>query len=314
MEVFGVRIPGSMTTVQDLGRNAFLDRGVPLSGALDLFACRVANLLVGNPEDAAVLEITAMGPTLEVLAEADLALTGADMAMTVNGQGAPGWRAIRVRLGDVLRIPRSVRGCRAYLAVAGGIDVPLTMGSRSTFARAGIGGLQGRPLRRGDILSRGPGRLLARLPELPEAWIPRYGREILLQAIPGPQDDAFRNAREIFFGGSYEVTTETDRMGCRLRGPAVAHDEGQPKSIVTEPTVPGNVQVPADGQPIILLVEQTTGGYTKIATVISPDIPQVAQAEPGSRLRFARVSLEEAHRRCREQQDLLERIRERLRL
>jgi biotin-dependent carboxylase-like uncharacterized protein len=310
MELFAVRNPGPMTTVQDLGRLAFMDRGVPLSGALDPFACRVANLLVGNPEDAAVLEITVMGPTLEVLASADLVLTGADMGMTVNREPVRGWRSARVTPGDIIRIPRAASGCRAYLAVTGGIDVPPMMGSRSTFMRAKIGGVQGRGLIKGDILRRGAGGLLTRPRELPDEWIPQYAREIALRAVPGPQDDAFREGIDAFFGASYEVTQQADRMGCRLQGPAVRRDGESPESIVTEPTMPGNVQVPADGQPIILLVEQTSGGYAKIATVITADLPKVAQVVPGNSVRFERVTLEDAHRLYREQQNHAQQIRE----
>jgi antagonist of KipI len=309
MELFAVRNPGPMTTVQDLGRPAFLDRGVPLSGALDPFASRVANLLVGNPEEAAVLEITVMGPTLDVLARADIALTGADMEMTINQAPVRGWRTARVNPSDVIRIPRAVKGCRAYLAVTGGIDVPLMMGSRSTFVRAKIGGVQGRGLIRGDILHRGTGPLLDRPRELSDEWIPQYLPKIVLRAIPGPQADVFQTAIDAFFGDPYEVTQQADRMGCRLRGATVRRDEGSPESIVTEPTMPGNVQVPADGQPIVLLVEQTSGGYAKIATVITADIPKMAQALPGHTVRFERVSLEEAHRLYQERQRHLQEIR-----
>ena len=309
MEIFAVRIPGPMTTVQDLGRFAFLDRGVPLSGALDPLACRVANLLAGNPEEAAVLEITVMGPTLEVLAAADIALTGAEMGMTVNQTPVRGWRTVRVNRGDIIRIPRAALGCRAYLAVTGGIDVPLMMGSRSTFVRAKIGGVQGRALIKGDILHRGACSLTDRSRELPDEWIPQYGREITLRAVPGPQDDSFREGIGSFFGASYDVTQQADRMGCRLRGAAVHRDAGSPESIVTEPTMPGNIQIPADGQPIILLVEQTSGGYAKIATVITADLPNVAQAMPGNTIRFEQATLENAHRLYREQQRQLQRIR-----
>jgi biotin-dependent carboxylase-like uncharacterized protein len=309
MELFAVRNPGPMTTVQDLGRFAFLDRGVPLSGALDPFACRVANLLAGNPEEAAVLEITVMGPTLEVLAAADIALTGAEMGMTINQAPVRGWRTVRVNRGDIIRIPRAALGCRAYLAVTGGIDVPLMMGSRSTFVRAKIGGVQGRGLIKGDTLHRGKGDLLDRPRELPDDWIPQYGREITLRAVAGPQDDSFREGIGSFFGGPYEVTRQADRMGCRLRGAAVHRDAGSPESIVTEPTMPGNIQIPADGQPIILLVEQTSGGYAKIATVITADLPNVAQAMPGNTIRFEQATLEDAHRLYRKQQQQLQRIR-----
>jgi allophanate hydrolase subunit 2 len=183
------------------------------------------------------------------------------------------------------------------------------MGSRSTFVRAKIGGVQGRGLIKGDILHRGAGCLLSRPRELPGEWIPQYAREIALRAVPGPQDDAFREGIGAFFGASYEVTQQADRMGCRLLGPAVRRDAGSPESIVTEPTMPGNVQIPADGQPIILLVEQTSGGYAKIATVITADLSNVAQAMPGNTVRFERVTLEDAHRLYQEQQKYLQQIR-----
>lgn len=312
MEAFRVISPGSFTTVQDLGRFGFVDRGVPPSGALDLFAARIANLLVGNLEGAAVLEITVTGPELEVLGEADVALTGADMAMTVNREPVVGWQSLRVKKGDILKIGQARRGCRGYLAVTGGIDVPVVMGSRATCAKAAIGGLQGRSLKKDDRLFRLPGDFLANVRKLPGEFIPTYSPDLVLRAVEGPQAEVFSSGLETFFGSLYEVSPEADRMGYRLQGPPVHHGEEFPQSIISEPTVPGNVQLPADGQPIILLVEQTTGGYTKIATVISTDIPKLAQAIPGNRVRFQRVTLVEAHRLYREQARLLERIRAQL--
>ena len=308
MDAFRVISPGSFTTVQDGGRYSFIDRGVPPSGALDLFAYGIANLLVGNPVGAAVLEITMMGPALEVLGEADMALAGADMAFTVNRQPVPMWQTVRVKKGDVIQIRQAKSGCRSYLAVTGGIDVPIVMGSRATCVKAKIGGVEGRVLRKGDVLGRIPGKPLVKPRTLPANFIPAYAPDIALRAVAGPQEEAFRSGLEIFFGSIYEVTPEADRMGCRLQGPPVHHDEGFPQSIISEPTVPGNVQLPADGQPIILLVEQTTGGYTKIATVISTDLSMIAQALPGNQVRFLEVTLAEAHRLCREQALLLRQI------
>jgi biotin-dependent carboxylase-like uncharacterized protein len=308
MDVFRVVSPGPFTTVQDRGRYSFIDCGVPPSGALDPFAYGIANLLVGNHAGSAVLEITMMGPALEVLGEADVALAGADMAVTVNRQPVPRWQTVPVKKGDVIRIRQAISGCRAYLAVTGGIDVPVVMGSRATCVKARIGGLEGRPLKKGDVLGRIPAGRLATPRTLPADFIPVYLTDIVLRAVAGPQEEAFRSGLETFFGSSYEVTPESDRMGYRLQGPPVHHDEGFPQSIISEPTVPGNVQLPADGQPIILLVEQTTGGYTKIATVISTDLSKIAQAIPGNRVRFQRVSLEEAHRIYSDQAHLLKDI------
>ena len=300
MDAFRVISPGSFTTVQDRGRYRFIDRGVPPSGSLDAVSAEIANLLVGNSAGAAVLEATVLGPTLEVLCDADAAFTGADMAVTVNRQAVPSWQTVPVRKGDVIRAGQARSGCRLYVAVTGGIDVPLVMGSRSTCVRAKIGGVEGRPLRRGDVLRRMPGDRLRRARSVPQDIIPAYPPDIPLRAVPGPQEEAFGRGLDTFFDSCYDLTPESDRMGCRLLGPPIHHDEGFPQSIISEPTIPGNVQVPADGRPIILLVEQTTGGYTKIATVISSDIPKIAQAVPGNRVRFRRVSLEEAHRVYRE--------------
>jgi biotin-dependent carboxylase-like uncharacterized protein len=308
MDALRVISPGSFTTVQDRGRYSFIDRGVPPSGALDLNAYRIANLLVGNPAGAAALEITMMGPSLEVLGEADVALTGADMAMTINQEPAPMWQMLRVKKGDVIRIRQAKSGCRSYLAVTGGLDVPVVMGSRSTCVKARIGGVEGRVLRKDDVLVRIPGDSLSTPRRLPADFIPTFSPDVVMRAVTGPQDEAFASGLETFFGSVYEVSPEADRMGYRLQGPPIHHDEGYPQSIISEPTMPGNVQLPADGQPIILLVEQTTGGYTKIATVISTDLPKIAQAVPGNRVRFQNVTLEEAHRIYREQASLLQQI------
>ncbi len=310
MDIFAVKNPGSFTTVQDLGRFGFLDRGVPPSGALDTFACRVANMLVGNEETLAVLEITVMGPTLEAMAEADIAVTGAEMGMTINRNPVPSWQSVRVKAGDVIRIPQAKTGCRACLAVSGGLDAPMVMGSRSTFARAGFGGFHGRALLKGDILKRGVGILLKQPRRLPDAFIPAYQKDSLLRAVPGPQDNSFTDSLESFFTHTYQVSAESDRMGCRLLGPPVEHDPGTPQSIITEPVVPGNIQIPADGRPIILLVEQTTGGYSKIATVISADMGNVAQAMPGSSVTFERVTLATAHLLYRKEQKRMQIVRE----
>ncbi len=297
-EVFRVLSPGPLTTVQDRGRPAFQHMGVPVSGALDRFAFHVANRLVENAPDSAVLESTLVGPRLEVIAEADIAVTGAATSLTVNDQRAPGWATIRVRPGDIVDPGLAENGCRSYLAVAGGIDVPPVMGSRATCLGARLGGYHGRALEAGDILRRGPARRLARPRHLP--WFPLYGSAVRLRAVPGPQDGFFTSALDVFFGCSFTVSAQANRMGYRLQGPALVRDPAAPASIVSEPIVAGNVQVPADGQPIILLTEQTIGGYAKIATVVTPDLFKVAQAKPGDTVRFVPVTLAAAHDAARE--------------
>ncbi len=312
MGTFLVIEPGPFSTIQDRGRWGYQQMGLPVCGALDTRAFRLANLLVGNPEAAAVIEFTLVGPQLAVMQEADIAVAGADMQMKLNYKPVENWTSIRVSPGDLLTFQSAKKGCRAYLAVTGGIDVPVVMGSRSTFTGAKIGGVDGRPLKKGDILKSGPGRLLARPRRLPESHIPSYSGQVLLRAIPGPQDDFFQEGLETLFGSEYTVSDRADRMGYRLEGPAVVQKQGAPQSIISEPTMPGGIQVPADHQPIVLLVEQTVGGYTKIATVISTDIPRIAQATPGDTFRFERVNIEEAHRLYRRQQEKLASLAERL--
>jgi biotin-dependent carboxylase-like uncharacterized protein len=260
---------------------------------VDSFAFQAANLLVGNDREAAALEITLSGPHLEVIAEAEIALTGANMGLRINGRPFPMWQSVRVKPGDRIQVGMAQTGCRAYLSVTGGFDVPLVMGSRSTYPSGKIGGLGGRPLLKEDILPKGPGELPAKPRRLP--WFPNYSSTVTLRAIPGPQEDYFSKNLDLFFSCSYTVTAQANRMGYRLQGPPVERDPDAPKSIISEPSMPGNIQVPADGQPIILLVEQTIGGYAKIATVITPDLHKVAQAKPGDVFRFAPVNLDAAH-------------------
>lgn len=310
MDVFSVLTPGAYTTVQDNGRHGYQQMGIPVSGALDSFAFSVANMLVGNPVNCAVLEITVMGPRFEILSETDIAITGAEMGMTLNDQPVQGWKSVRVKPGDILGINQVKSGCRAYLAVSGGIDVPEVMGSRSTYVGGKIGGYSGRSLKQGDIIKRGKGLLLDTERHLSPAVIPQYSSNIVIRAVPGPQDDFFDEGLKTLFKSEFMVSAKADRMGYRLQGPVIKHREEMPKSIISEPSVPGGVQVPADGQPIILLVEQTVGGYTKIATVISTDLSRVAQATPGDTIRFEKVTLETAHTIYRERQRFMKEIEE----
>lgn len=307
MDLFRVESPGAYSTVQDLGRFGYQHMGVPVSGALDQRSARLANLALGNPETAAVLELTVMGATLEALADADAIVCGAEMGLSLNGQAIPGWTTFRVRPGDVLDIMQVRNGCRAYLAVAGGFDAPIAMGSRSTFVGGKLGGFTGRPLAAGDVLSAAGGDLLPAPRRVDDALIPDFPTEIQLRAIPGPQDDFFDSGMDVLFGSEYMVTPKADRMGYRLMGPEIPIREGMPQSIVSEPSMPGGVQIPADRQPIVLFVEQTVGGYAKIATVISSDLPRLAQATPGDTVRFASVDLETAHRIYAESEDMMRR-------
>lgn len=312
MDTFLVLMPGPYMTVQDKGRFGYQQMGIPISGALDPFAFRVANLLVGNPAESAVLEITIVGPQLAVLREVDVALTGAEMGFMLNHNPVECWKTIRVKPGDVINIQQVKSGCRGYLAVTGGINVPAVMGSCSTYVSGKLGGYKGRLLKKGDIMQRGEGSLLDKPRHLSESWIPHHSEEVLLRAIPGPQNDFFDEGMEMFFQSKFMLTAKADRMGYRLQGSPIQLKEKMPKSIISEPTMPGGVQIPADGQPIILLAEQTVGGYTKIATIISPDLSRIAQAIPGDTIQFEQVSLETAHRLYHEELNRMQTIAEQL--
>jgi len=311
MEIFEVMQPGVYTTVQDRGRFNYQQFGVPVCGAVDSFAYRVANALVGNLQGQAVLEATIFGPTLKVLNQGLIAVTGGNLTPLINNTPLPMWKSIAMHPDDVLQFKGVKSGCRAYIAVAGGIDVPLVMGSRSTYVAGKIGGMNGRPLSAGDRLNRG--REIAKAEgHVPSELIPLYSDDREICVILGPQDDYFSEGIEKFFTSTFTVSTKADRMGYRLEGNAIMHKKEVVKSIISEPSVPGGIQVPPDGQPIILLVEQTVGGYTKIATVISSDIGKVGQAKPGDRIRFRQVDIGEAHKIVKEEEEKIEVIKKSL--
>jgi len=294
---FEVIRPGLLTTVQDLGRVGYQAEGVPVAGAMDRFSLRIANILVGNPEEEAALEITVSGPRLKVACDGIVAVTGGDLGAILDGKAMPQWEAVPVKAGSVISFAGPRQGCRSYLAVAGGIAVPEIMGSKSTYLRGKFGGFNGRLLQAGDLLRTGP-------PRIKMEWAKRGGvpRNLLfpsgepgeIRVVFGPQDDYFdKEAIRTFLSSEYLIKPESDRMGYRLEGPLVKPKEAD---IISDGIPLGAIQVPADGVPIILLADrQTTGGYPKIATVISPDIGKLAQAKPGDRLVFRQVSVEEAN-------------------
>jgi antagonist of KipI len=313
VEAFEVMNPGFLTTVQDLGRYGFSQVGVPPSGALDPYSLRVGNLLVGNGEREAGLETTIMGLTLKAKRELVIAITGGDLTPTLNGESLEMWRSHLLIEGDTLAFGRVRKGCRAYLAVGGGIAVPIIMGSKSTFLPGRFGGLEGRALEGGDILHAAdiPFSLDKIGLRFPVDWIPAFEKEATLRAIPGPQDHHFTELGfQTFRSSSYQVTAKSDRMGIRLEGPKLERRPDVGESIISESLIPGAIQVPGDGKPIIILNELVTGGYTKIATLISPDLPKVAQLKPGDRVRFELISIGEAHHLLREQEERLRRFKE----
>jgi KipI family sensor histidine kinase inhibitor len=278
---------GWLTTVQDRGRPGYRRFGVASAGVLDPLAADAANAAVGNTGDAALLECTGGGLALRFLAATRFAIAGADLGATLERADLGVWRvplgaSVFARTGNVLRFGERVRGCRAYVALGGGVDVPRRLGSRSTDLTGGFGGYGGRPLRGGDRLSLG---WLAGVPgttPLPEA-----DDDVTVRVVLGPQDDHFAHATiERFLGSEWVVGSDSDRAGCRLAGPALEH--AGPAEIASEGMVPGSIQVPPDGRPIVMLADgPTTGGYPKIATVVADDLARLAQVVPGAgRVRF----------------------------
>lgn len=311
-----VERPGLLTTVQDGGRRSQQVYGVSVSGAMDRFAMRVANLLVGNPEEAPVLEFTVTGPTLRFACDQIIAITGGDFAPMVDGRPVPQWQSLLVSGGSRLSLGRCRSGARGYLAVAGGIQVPPVMGSASTFLRGGYGGLKGRPLKAADrlpvadldqMLHRFGPRLARR--RLAPGLIPDYGRFRPVRVIPGPHEKAFLpEALERFWTGDFRISPASDRMGYRLNGPVLKHRERA--DILSTYIFPGAIQVPADGQPIVLMADcQVTGGYTVIGVVAGVDLPYLAQRKPGDVLRFSPVLVAEAQQLWRDQEFFFSRLR-----
>jgi biotin-dependent carboxylase-like uncharacterized protein len=290
-----VHTAGLLTTVQDRGRYGYQRFGMPVAGAMDVFSLELANLLVGNDPGDACLEATISGPELEFIGATWVAITGADMAPHLNGRGILMNTAVDVRPGDRLGFRGLKSGCRSYIAFAGGIAVPLIMGSRSTYLRAGIGGHQGRALIQGDELPLGEFKRPSVIKVIPEGLMPKYKHEQTIRVISGPEAHYFEMAGlRSFLSTEYTVTAQSDRMGYRLSGEPIKHKEGM-SGIISAGISLGTVQVPGDGQPIILMADrQTSGGYARIANVITVDLTLLAQMRPGDIVRFSETTLDSA--------------------
>ena len=295
----GIRIlkGGLLTTVQDLGRNGYQSQGFSVGGVMDIRSFKIANLLLDNPENEAVLEFTLIGPVLEFTAATIIAITGGDFQPTLNGDPVPMYTAIYVNKGDNLKFGSARTGSRGYVAFSSYLDIPVVMGSRCTSLKSRIGGFKGRALAAGDYIGFRIQRrylpfFLSRTLDLDE-----FDQEdAVLRVVMGPQDDKFsRQGIETFLKSEYTVTSDFDRMGCRLEGPIIA-----PKTtsdIVSDGIAFGSVQVPSQGKPIILLADrQTTGGYAKIATVASVDIPKLVQRKTDHTIRFKAITVQEAQK------------------
>ncbi len=302
---------GLQTTIQDLGRSGYQRSGVPAGGAMDPLALRVGNLLVGNADDGAAIEVALIGPAVQFDETTLIALTGGDLDATIDGASVPRWHPIRVRAGVTLRFGRPSTGCRAYLAAAGGFDVPAVFGSRSTYLRGAFGGLDGRALRAGDVLPCGPasplsrriGSSLAGEAQVAVArWSigaslrPNYGDAPIVRFVAGAHLGALTDAaHDTLQTASFRVSSSSDRMGYRLEGEALAL--AAPLELKSEGVAFGTIQLPPGGAPIILMADrQTTGGYPRVGEVASVDLPLVAQLKPGDRIGLREISLGDAQR------------------
>jgi antagonist of KipI len=289
--------PGWLTTVQDLGRYGYQQYGVPVSGAMDRRSSTIANRLVGNRDHDAALEITLKGPELLFEHDAVIAVTGADLTPSVNDMGIPLWTSLPVQAGSRLTFGARHTGARCYLAIAGGIDVPVVLRSRSTHLSSQTGGVKGRALAQGDVLVGGVLSSRHRTTigrSLPEQLHPAYSNNMTLRIVPGPQRSSFsEQTLDELITNPYRLTSRSDRMGYRLEGPKLAH-AGSGHHI-SDGTAMGALQVPPDEQPILLMADrQTTGGYPKIAVVISADLHLAGQLMPGDTVTFRMTTLPEA--------------------
>ena len=309
MRIFRVINAGLFTTVQDLGRYGYLQYGVPISGAMDTFSLTVANLLVANDERDACLETTLVGPKLQALTTAQIAITGGNCSPDVNGHQVAMWQTLTLQEGDVVSFGRMENGCRAYLSVRGGINVPLLLGSRSTYVRGGFGGLEGRQLKTEDVIEASNMSLLSVEYSLSTKHVPQFRNQLTAHVVLGPQDDMFtEKGLNTFLSNPYKITSEADRMGYRLEGSVIEHVSKA--DIVSDAILPGAVQVPRNGKPILIMRDaQTTGGYPKIAVVVTADVDLLGQAKPGDVIEFSKVTVKEAQEKTHVYYRLLKALR-----
>lgn len=286
--------PGPLSTIQDGGRFGYMSTGFGSGGAMDDYSMRVANILVGNDSGDGVIEMTMLGISAEFTCEAVIALTGADMGAAINGEALPMYQAVEVSRGDKLTMGAAKSGMRGYLAVAGGFDIAPVMGSMSTNLKVKLGGFKGRKLAAGDqipLRRSMPLEMLGAVKATPEN---DYPKAVTVRVVFGPQDDYFtQKGIDTFLSAWYHVSGQSDRMGVRLEGTPIENKNGV--DIISDGIAYGSVQIPASGTPIIMMADrQTTGGYAKIATVITADLYKIAQARPGTAIRFQAVTEKEA--------------------
>lgn len=308
MNILEVLRSGPLSTIQDLGRPGYSRFGVPPAGAMDPFALAIGNILVGNSRSSAGLEMTLIGIKAKFLMRTLIAVTGGTGSFTINGHKLSCWSSILIEPGDILDIGPINEGCRTYLAVAGAITVPDVLGSKSTYLPARFGGWQGRVLKRGDLL---PGLPLPidrtiRIRKLADNQIPDYTGNCTVRVISGPHQEFFsKENRETFYKERYIVTPQSSRMGYRLQGPSLISKKHS-GNLLSAAVATGTIQIPPDGQPIILAADhQTTGGYPILGVIAGIDFPKVAQLAVGKEVIFQNISLEEAQSLYQKQERFL---------
>ena len=308
-----VLTPGMFTTVQDMGRYGYQRFGIPVAGVMDEYSYKIANYLVGNDENEAVLEMTFIGSNLEFAQDMVIAITGAEIKAYINNIEIPLWQSIAVKKGDILSFSGIRKGIRAYVAFGGELNVPVINGSKSTIVKSKLGGFDGRALKKGDELEILVSHYATAGKKLDEKYIPKINTQERIRVLLGPQDDYFtEEGKKAFFAEKgYEVTAQSDRMGMRLSGEAVKHIEKA--DIISDGAVIGSIQIPADGMPIILMADrQTTGGYTKIGTVIKEDICKLAQMGQNSKIIFENIDINQAQEKYIEFYSKLDEIKKQI--
>ena len=285
---------GLLSTIQDFGRVGFKKFGMPSAGVMDGFSYQISQFLVQNKNPKAVIETTLMGVEIEFLQSMSVAVTGAENELYINGNKVSLWHSHEVNAGDILKLGVASKGVRNYIAFSKEMDIKSINGSQSTYLKSGIGGLEGRALRAGDMIDFLPNHKVYKSLSLPHEEIPYFSQELTVRVVMGPEDGAFSEGGiKNFLGSPYSVSQRSDRMGYRLDGEKIEHKKGA--DILSNATSFGPIQVPNDGQPIVLMADaQTTGGYTKIATVIKADLYKLAQLGSGGVIRFKSVSVNEA--------------------
>jgi len=298
---------GLLTTIQDLGRYGYQKYGMPVAGAMDSYSLQLANWLVGNSRNEACFEITYLGPEIEFQSAATIGICGAMMQPMINGKMIAMNTCHQVKIGDMLTMGTVQKGMRAYLSIAGGIKIPEIMGSKSTYLRGKIGGFKGRKIETGDNIEIGD-KLIHQTKALPKALLPVFRNKQVIRVISGTEYNAFdQEGIHTFLNTEYTISNQNDRMGYRLSGPTIKHKSGA--DIISSGIVHGSVQVPGHGEPIIMMADhQTVGGYTKIANVISVDIPVLAQMKAGDKIRFKEITLEAAQELIKKQEENLIRL------